>query len=213
MKNRSLYILGAGSVGKHVASNPDTYALNYDEIFFLDDDTSKQNKRVCGLKVLGGIDLLSQIEDSVDVVVGIAFPSIKRKLMDRLKQQANLSFPTLSAKGVWISKDVHLGAGCIIYPGCSINYGVELGDFIVMNLNCAIGHDTKVGSFSSLAPGVNLAGHTTIGENVEMGIGSATKQSITIGSHATVGGNSMVIRDVDPNQTVAGVPAKPIKQR
>ena len=210
---QDIIIIGAGNVGLHVASNANSYGIENKIFGFLDDDISKHNKEYYDVKVLGGIDLLAQIDHSIDVVVGIAFPSIKRKIMDRLKQQSNLSFPTLSAKGVWISKDVHLGAGCIIYPGCSINFGVELGDFIVMNLNCAIGHDTKVGSFSSLAPGVNLAGHTTIGENVEMGIGSATKQSITIGSHATVGGNSMVIRDVDPNQTVAGVPAKPIKQR
>jgi acetyltransferase-like isoleucine patch superfamily enzyme len=48
---------------------------------------------------------------------------------------------------------------------------------------------------------------------VDIGANSVILSGVTIGENAIVGAGSMVNRDVPPNSTVAGVPARVIKQR
>jgi acyl-[acyl carrier protein]--UDP-N-acetylglucosamine O-acyltransferase len=84
----------------------------------------------------------------------------------------------------------------------------RIGDFVVMNMNCAIGHNCSIGQYSSFSPGVNLGGFTIVEDAVEMGIGASTKQFIKVGNNAIVGGNAMLVKNVSPNTTVVGVPAK-----
>ena len=98
----------------------------------------------------------------------------------------------------------------ILYPGVSINYQTVVEDFVIMNMNCAIGHDCTIGKFSALAPGVNLGGFTILEEAVDMGIGAATKQNIIVGRDSVIGGQTMLIRNVEPGAKVAGVPGKTI---
>ena len=117
-------------------------------------------------------------------------------------------FPSFISKNAWISKQVTIGNGAIIYPGVSINYETIVDDFVVMNMNCAIGHNCSIGKFSSFSPGVNLGGNTTIGNFVEMGIGSATIQGISIADNAKIGGQAMVVKNISEGKTVVGIPAK-----
>lgn len=210
---KDLVIIGAGSVGGHVAANFSSFNLHdYRLIGFLDDDITKHSQNFVGYPVLGGLDLLFSMSD-VAVVLGIAFPSVKRKVYERIKGHRKVSFPNLISEHSWVSNYCEMGIGNIIYPGTCINYGTVLEDFVVINFNCSIGHDGYIGSFTSLAPGVNFAGHTVLGELVQMGIGSSTIQGVQFGKGAIAGGQAMVLTDVHQNTTVVGVPAKekPVK--
>lgn len=206
---KKLYIVGAGSVGGHIAWNIDSYGSGYELIGFFDDDPDKIGGEMFGHQILGPVEELLNIKDTA-VVFGIAFPKVKRQIVEKLSVNETLTFPALIHEKAWISKNVSIGDGCVIYPGSSINYGSLIGDFVVLNMNCALGHHTRVGDYSSFAPGVSTGGHTTIGECVDMGIGSSTIQNLSIGSGSTVGGNSMLIHNVPPNSKVAGVPARQI---
>lgn len=206
-----LYIIGAGSVGGHIASNWDDYNIPYNLKGFLDDDTEKHHKEFCGIPVIGGLEVLKGNPKS-SLIIGLAFPSIKLKLLDRIQRLGVFNFPTLISPNAWVSNRVKIGQGSILYPGAMVNYGSTIGDFVVANMNCAFGHDVKIGNYSSFAPGVNLGGFTEIGEGVEMGIGSSTKQFIKIGHYAEVGGQTMVITDVEDNSKVVGVPNRSIGQ-
>jgi sugar O-acyltransferase (sialic acid O-acetyltransferase NeuD family) len=205
MKN--IIIIGAGSVGGHVAYNKSNYGLSGNILGFLDDDPKKIGHEIFGLTVLGPVSDVIQM-GNVDVVIGIAFPKTKRKILDLISSNESLRFPTLVSANAWVSEETSIGKGSIIYPGCSINYNSKIGDFVVMNLNCAIGHDTTIGNLSSLAPGVNTAGHTYIGQCVDVGIGVATKQSVRIGDNAIIGGQSMIVKNVAAGELVKGVPAR-----
>lgn len=210
---KPLIIIGAGSVGGHIASNINSYYLeNHNLLGFLDDDPKKIGKPFLGYPVLGNVEHLSNLPRNVEVIIGIAFPSMKRSIINRLSNIGNYTYPNLIAKTAWISNHVSISQGIIIYPNCSINYGTLIGDFVVMNMNCAVGHDCKIGAYSSLAPGVNIAGHTKLGVGVDMGIGSATKQEVNIGNNSIIGGKSMVIHDIPVNSVAVGVPAKIIKK-
>ena len=202
-----LIIVGAGSVGGHVALNLAEYNDSLNLIGFVDDDKKRVGKKAFGYEVLGPVDYLLDCKN-VAVVVGIAFPKAKGRVLDRLSANRTLTYPTLVSPRAWISAGVEIGNGCIIYPGTAINYGTVVHDFVVLNMNCSIGHDCKIGYCTSLAPGVNLAGHTKIGRSVEMGIGASTRQSVAIHDNAIVGGQAMVVSDLEENAKVVGVPAR-----
>ena len=207
---KKVIIVGAGSVGKFIAYNPNQFTEKFDFIGFLDDDPNKKGQLIAGIPVLGTLELLPDfINQNIAVVWGIAFPKIKASLVEKVKH-LDAEFPTLISEKAWISNEVAIGKGCIIYPGCSINYETVVGDFVVMNMNCALGHNLTLGDFTSLAPGVNLGGYTTIGDRTEVGIGAATKQFISIGSDCVVGGQAMVINDIGNNIVVKGIPAREI---
>lgn len=208
--NKDLYIVGAGSVGGHICSNLELYNLTYENIYFIDNDSTKINTDYMGCRVIGDESLLCNLEQDSAVIIGLAAPRIKSKIFQQLKQNAHLEFPKLIAKNAWISKDVEIGIGTIVYPHTSINFGTKIGDFVTINMNCAIGHQAYIQDFSSLAPGVNIGGHTRIGVEVEMGIGSTCVQGIEIGDHTIVGGQAMLTKSFENNLKIVGVPGRNI---
>ena len=194
-------------MGGHIALNISDYGNKFEVAGLLDDDPDKIGKELFGYPVVGPIDEALNFKD-VNIVVGISFPEIKRQVIHKLIKNQSLAFPTLLHRNAWISEGVSVGLGSVIYPGNCINYGSEIGDFVVMNMNCSLGHHTKIGSFTSLAPGVNTGGHTQIGQGVDVGIGVSTIQNVKIGDQSVIGGQSMVIREVMPESTVMGIPAR-----
>lgn len=204
---KDLVIIGAGNVGGFLVYNQNLFAEKYNLLGFLDDDINKLGKEFYGLKVIGYTEHLFTMNKDVAVVIGIGFPKAKRKVFEKIKDNGN-EFPSFIANNAWLSKSVSVGKGVILYPGVSINYETMVEDFVIMNMNCAIGHNCYISKFSALAPGVNLAGFTKLEEAVDMGIGSATKQNIIVGSDAVIGGQTMLIKNVEPGTKVAGVPGK-----
>lgn len=55
-------------------------------------------------------------------------------------------------------------------------------------------------------------GNIKIGDNVQIGMRALILPGVTIGDGAVIGANSVVTRDVPPYTTVAGQPAKVIKE-
>lgn len=208
---KELYIIGAGGIGGHVALNIEEYSNEYSIAGFFDDDPAKVGTLQFGSEVIGEVDLVSNIKNA-EVVIGIAFPRIKQKIIDKLSVNPTIQYPSFIHKCAWISREVSIGKGCIIYPGTTINFGSEIDNFVVLNANCSLGHHTKVGAYSSLAPGVNTGGHTTFEECVDVGIGVSTIQDMIIGEGSVIGGQSMITKHIKPGSTVAGVPAKILDQ-
>lgn len=204
-------ILGAGNVGGFIAWNKDLFDLKIDIQGFLDDDDKKIGGEAFGYPVLGKIDSIKDYDNrKMGVVIAINKPSIRSQVAEKVKE-LNFSTPALISRNAWVSNGVTIGDGSIIYPGCSINYNCFIEGHVIMNMNCALGHDCTIGTCSSLAPGVNLGGFTQIGKRVDVGIGAATKQNVSIGKGSILGGQSMVTKDVEEDETVVGVPAKPLK--
>jgi sugar O-acyltransferase (sialic acid O-acetyltransferase NeuD family) len=206
--SKEIIILGAGSVGGHIVSNLNLYFSKRVKPIFLDDDTTKHQKNFCGINILGSISEIKKFHINTPVIIGIALPNIKLKLYQYLKSLGYTNFPTLVSRNSWISNEIEIGKGSIIYPNCSVNYNTQIGNFVILNMNCAIGHDCTISDYTSLSPGVNLGGNTSIGELCEIGIGASTLQFITINNEAIVGGNCVVVKNVKSNTIVKGVPGR-----
>lgn len=212
MNKKNLIIIGAGNVGGFIAYNQDLFAEQYNLLGFLDDDINKIGNFFYGYEVIGNVEQIFAFSQPVSVAIGIASPPIKKLIHQKLKEKG-FHFPSFISKNAWLSNKVTVGVGVIIYPGVSINYETVLEDFVIINMNCAIGHNCHISSYCALAPGVNLAGFTKIEEGVDVGISVSTRQNIIIGANAVVGGQSMLVKNVDPGTRVAGVPAIKIEKK
>ena len=206
-----LLIIGAGNIGGFISYNIADFG-DYDVLGFLDDDVSKIGTLMYGRPVLGSVASIDNYlqNGNISVVIGIANPIFKSKIADSLKNK-DVHFPNFIASNVWISQQVTLGRGIILYPGVSINYECELQDFVIMNMNCAIGHNCRFEAYATLAPGVNLAGFTWVKTCADIGIGATTIQGIAIGRRARIGGQTMLLKDVPDEAVVVGNPGRIIR--
>jgi acetyltransferase EpsM len=68
-----------------------------------------------------------------------------------------------------------------------------------------------VGDFANINPAATICGWVTIGEGAFIGAGSTIKDRVSIGAWSIIGAGAMVLRDIPPNVTVVGVPARIVK--
>lgn len=201
-----LIIFGAGDLGKFIAYNLDIFNTTYNLLGFMDDNPCKIGTQLCGLPVFPIEYLNSADIRQISVVVAISSPVAKELVVKRLEPYG-VTFPNFIAKNSWLSHEVTIGYGNIIYPNCSVNYKTEIENFVTINAGCTIGHNTYIGQYANLSPGVNLGGFTLVGQGANLGIGCCTRQGIEIGCYSIVGGQAMLVKNVESNKTVIGVPA------
>ena len=79
---------------------------------------------------------------------------------------------------------------------------------MLLNVWIAIGHDCIVGDFVSIMSGSCISGHVNVGNSAYLGTNCTIVPGMKVGEHAKVGAGSVVIRNVKPDVTVMGVPAK-----
>lgn len=110
---------------------------------------------------------------------------------------------------VLFSMDIH--PACEIEPGVVIDHGIGV----------VIGSTATVGSGTVIYHGVTLGAkkicsgkrHPDIGKNVLIGAGAKILGPIKIGDNSIIGANAVVLKDVAPNNLVAGIPAKIIRRQ
>lgn len=209
-----IIVIGGGNVGGFIINNIKQFTEDFEVIGILDDDINKIGKEFWGVKVLGALNSISKYlfdDESIGVVISIANPPIKEKIVTYLKQYPQIVYPNFVHKKTWLSQKVTLGKGNIIYPGVSINYETEIHDFSTINMNVSLGHNCLINNYSTISPGANLAGFTNIGKLSFIGIGACCTQGHTIGNNTTIGAGAVIINDVPDYAVVVGNPGKVIK--
>jgi serine O-acetyltransferase len=129
-----------------------------------------------------------------------------------------------AAHALW-GRDVKLGARVLAHAnrfvtGIEIHPAARIGRRVVIDhgMGVVIGETASVGDGCLLYKGVVLGGtslersvrHPQIGKNVVIGSNACILGAITVGDHARIGSGSVVVREVPPEATVVGVPARVI---
>jgi UDP-3-O-[3-hydroxymyristoyl] glucosamine N-acyltransferase len=109
--------------------------------------------------------------------------------------------------GVEIEDDVHIGANACVDAGSwrptRIRRGARIDNLVHVAHNVDIGENAMIVALAELSGSVNVGARAWVAPS------AAVKQRLTIGADATVGLGAVVVKNVDPGVTVAGVPAKP----
>ncbi len=124
--------------------------------------------------------------------------------------------------GRFVSQIGRLLTGIEIHPGATIGrglfvdhgMGVVIGETAEIGNNVTLYHDVTLGG---VAPSVesdkqrNTKRHPTLQDDVIVGSGAQILGPITVGRCARVGANAVVTKDVPPETTVVGIPARPVR--
>ena len=112
-------------------------------------------------------------------------------------------------KALLIEENVIIMDLCHIHAGIKRNTKIGRASMIMSGTH--IGHDVHIGEDCNVSPNVALAGEVTIKNSVTIGMGSTLHQGIKVGSYSMIGMGAVIIDNVPPFGTFAGVPAKMIK--
>lgn len=86
--------------------------------------------------------------------------------------------------------------------GVVVHGAAEIGD------DCVIRQGVTIGNKRLDQPG----DAPKLGARVNVGAGAKILGAVEVGDDAAIGANSVVVKDVDPDTAVVGIPAKPTKK-
>lgn len=180
---------------------------------FIDDDQSRHGKECCGIKVLGGRDVLHEIpEASVLAVPGSPANYLGRKEIIGSLNLDESRFATIIHPSACRAPDAAIGCNTIIMPNVVISCGVTIGNHCVILPNTVVSHDSAVGDYCCIGSNVSVSGSVQIGSNCYIGSGTKMREDISIGAGTLVGLGSNVLSDLPAGVIAVGSPAKVIRK-
>jgi acetyltransferase EpsM len=140
-----------------------------------------------------------------------------RNKYDRVNNFQSFNIPTeANATAIhpaaYINPDSEIGDGVLILPNVSTSFSPKIGNFVHIYTGAFIGHDSIIRDYVTIAAHAVVGARITINEGAHIGLNSSIKEDITIGRYSIVGMGSVVIRDTEDFEVVAGNPAKKINQ-
>ncbi|MFT0892250.1 acetyltransferase [Pseudochelatococcus sp. G4_1912] len=144
--------------------------------------------------------------------IAIGDHKVRRIMADRLLKQG-------LQPGIFISRDAMVSPSTQIEPGVQIfartviSSGTRLGRYAIANFSCVLSHDVEVDSFTTISPGVHVAGNVHVMEGAFIGVGACIKngssnRKLIIGPESVIGAGACVVNDVHNETVVVGVPAR-----
>lgn len=167
------------------------------------------------LEVVGPMESLRAAPDVLSFyLTAIGSNSVRRKLVERLTalHGGAVNPWTLIHPQATVGEGVEIGPGTCIAPGAIVTAETRIGRHCIFNVKASVSHDCVIGDFTNINPGATVCGTVTVGEGAYIGAGAVVKDKISIGAWSIIGAGAVVVRDVPPNVTVVGVPARIIKQ-
>lgn len=163
-----------------------------------------------GTRVIGSVDQLRGLA-GCSYVVGVGSGAARQRIADRCDALGLVPAVVVHPAAV-VGSPVSLGPGTVVCALATVTTNVTLGRHVLVNRNCAVGHDCVLADFSTVHPGASVAGSVGLGAGSTIGAGASVIQGVQVGAGAMVGAGAVVIRSVEPDTTVVGVPARPVKR-
>ncbi|NPC48508.1 acetyltransferase [Corallococcus sp. AB032C] len=104
----------------------------------------------------------------------------------------------------------HVDTKAVLHPTVELGYG---GIGVIIAPGVEIGENSFISQNVSLEPLPGRVGVPRVGRDVYIGVGAQVLGPVVIGDGAKVGANAIVLDDVAPGTTVAGIPARELNQK
>lgn len=194
-----MYLFGASGHAKVII---DILEASNVEIAALIDDNQDINE-LHTYKVLHGITNASPI------IISIGANLIRKKIAEKLTGTFGLAIHPTAI----LSPTAKINVGTVVMQGAIIQSDTIIGKHCIINTRASVDHECIIEDFVHISPGAVLCGNVSVGEGVWIGAGATIAPGIKIGKWSIIGAGAVVVRDVEANTVVAGVPAKVIKRR
>ena len=180
---------------------------------YIDDNESYYDRVFSGIKVLGSREILEKYANQKNIYVFNNYYFGLNSFKERIKiiNSYGLEIPSLIHPSTNLDY-VKIGKGCLISEGCTIGVNVEMGDYVTLRLRSLINHDAKIENYVHVGPGSIVGSCSILKEGCFLGAGANIIRTKTVGAASIVGAGAMVVKDVAPYITVAGIPAKKLKK-
>jgi sugar O-acyltransferase (sialic acid O-acetyltransferase NeuD family) len=211
-----LYIVGAGGHGRELhayVSNLLAKGWNGCLRGYLDDGLAPG---VYGrLNVLGPVAEFAAPTPSC-YITAFGDNALRRRMVLKIESlfgEDSFSPWTLADPLAHAGEDVEVGAGTCLAPGSVVTARTSIGRHCILNVRSSVSHDCTIGDFVNINPAATICGWVNVGEGAYVGAGAVVKDRVTIGPWSIIGAGAVVVRDIPPNATAVGVPARVIKTR
>ncbi len=208
-----LAIYGTGGSGKElyeIITITREWEGRWEEILFIDDTMPDGMFLSCRMVPFESFRRLFPA-DGVEVAIAVGEPADRRALYERVTG-AGYHLATLIHPTCALSPSAVFGQGVIVKDSVSISAGAVIKDNAYINGISMIGHDVEIGEHCQISSHVVIAGHTKVGPGVYIGISACVRDHLHIGENAIIAMGAAVMKDVRPNRTVMGNPAREIAE-
>lgn len=187
---------------------------HYDRFLLVDDDPRLWGTEVAGVPVVGAVEQAVEYPDH-EVVLCAGNGLVRRTLEHRLSGMgvAPERFGRVVHPSVEVPEGCAIGPGSILLAHVALTAAVTVGDHVVVMPNVSLTHDDHVSDFATLCAGVVLGGRVLVEQCAYVGMNASVREGLSVGAGATLGMGSVLLEDLPPRQTWAGIPAVPLGTR
>ncbi|MER2560516.1 MAG: acetyltransferase [Myxococcaceae bacterium] len=206
---RTVYIYGASGHGKVIA---EMVLASGDEVGGFIDDGIAVGTPVLSSLVLGGFEALSDQPRDAWVALAIGANRVRERVGQRIAA-AGFRLATIVHPSAVVSPSASLGPGTVVMATAVVNAEARVGAGVILNTRSVTEHECVVGDYAHISPGATLGGQARVGARSHVGLNASVIHLGVVGDDVTVGAGACVVRPIDSNVTVVGVPARPLPRR
>lgn len=208
MSNKAA-IFGAGTYGEvylHYLQQHDV-----DVVAFLDDDSSLWGTNVRGVPVIGGSQLLSELQQKN--IINVFCPIGNNSVRDRVLAQARsagLNTPNFVHHSAIVDSLLADNSGIYILPQVVVMPHVSIEKNVMVSMGVKIAHHTTIKQGVFLSTNVSVGANILLHEQAYIGMSATlvTGKCKQVGEKSLIGAGAVVVKDVPAGVTVVGNPAR-----
>lgn len=212
MSKQKLILVGGGG---HCKSCIDVIELEGKyEIAGIIDLPEKKGEKILSYEVIGNDDEYETYKQQgceFLITVGqIKTASVRKKIFGKLKS-IDATIATVISPLAYVSKYASVAEGTIVMHNAFVHAGAEVGVNCILNTGCVIEHDAEIGEYCHISTNAVVNGDCKIGDETFVGSNATISSQVNVGENVIIGAGSVVIKSIENNCAVAGVPSKKIK--
>lgn len=203
---KKLILIGAGGFAKSVIDSIDEKKYSIEG--FIDNIKSGSH---LGYKIFA--NNLDDLENQKDYCYFVAIgDNIKRTYWHNEIVKRNLEIINVIDKTAILSENITFGRGIFIGKLAIINSDARIGENVIINTKALVEHGCRIGNNVNISTNTVLNGDVVIKNNCFIGSSSVINGQITISENSVIGSGTVIIKDIEKNVVVAGIPARIIRR-